>query len=526
MGGGHLCLITTAFLLVSSVKLPPCGRAAMRAQSPTVEPEKVWWGWIGSASVGSAERSETARNARFLEWARARGAAVNFHLKTNAVTGVRGAFAANDFKNRDAFVEIPAHLIITEEVYSQLPIPSITGSTKFPAQIHLALWLLHERANATSDWGPYFDVLPSKFPASPFSLSEEMVAELQNGFCGNQIQLLRHSVPDLFNNYVRPALLQETDCFSDAYLTYDNFLVAYNIVRTRAWPSPHGTSSLVPLAGMFNYRPKTLGLNRTLKKGDELYFVAADRPYQKGDELFVDYGYNSRCDFFKTWHFVPESVLDPSKPAFKDLRFEHFSIPFRHHLMPEVRKLISELVDKKKSKILYGKIPFELLQFHRAAHVQYGGLGWRQREKLAEGGPLCVLNEERAYKSVMAEIDDWLAVYTTTVEEDTALLKHATDSTLRSLIAVRIAEKRALANLKGIVKNLVDSLADAVRERAAGIESGVDPRGDMESLDEKQKARMYAEAQARAMAAKRKGEALSGRLQARGFYDGTPLRDC
>jgi hypothetical protein len=106
-----------------------------------------------------------------------------------------------------------------------------------------------------------------------------------------------------------------------------------------------------------------------------------------------------------------------------------------------------------------GVAPNELLTAARVHHMTGTELRDEQyRDRIARQSPVHELNEKSALTTVLTRAKQVLRQYTTSIDEDRALLKSGTlTDTLRNIVLVRMSEKEILTDMIDQIQDIKSS---------------------------------------------------------------------
>ncbi|XP_065871487.1 uncharacterized protein [Euphorbia lathyris] len=211
----------------------------------------------------------------FLPWLeRKAGVAVSSKLYIGKSPHGRSLFASERIQTGDCILRVPYSAQIASN--SLLPKLSVLLDNKIGSVAKLALVLLVEQkvCKEETEWGPYISCLPQL---------EEM-----------------HST-----------ILEDYPQISRS-ITFQDFMHAYAIVKSRAWGSRKSVS-LIPFADFLNHDgfSKAVVLNDEEKQFSE---VIADRDYAAHEEVLIRYGKFSNATLLLDFGFaLPYNIHDQVK---------------------------------------------------------------------------------------------------------------------------------------------------------------------------------------------------------------------
>jgi len=192
---------------------------------------------------------------------------------------------------------------------------------------YLASYLLQEKANPTSYWKPYIDILPATYDTIPLFFTEKQLAELEGSMAIDKIQDRHNSLQSEYD-----ALVQNVPMYAD--FPYDDFVWARLVVITRIFGmviDGNKTEGLVPMADMLNHkRPReTKWTYAQSRKG---FVITTLKVIENGCEVFDSYGRKCNSRYFVNYGFVPEQNEDNEAVMYFELKKDDPTKDLKYHI--------------------------------------------------------------------------------------------------------------------------------------------------------------------------------------------------
>ncbi|CAN0909361.1 Ribulose-1,5 bisphosphate carboxylase/oxygenase large subunit N-methyltransferase, chloroplastic [Linum grandiflorum] len=206
----------------------------------------------------------------FLPWLEKKaGAEISSKLYIGKSSYGRSLFASRHIRNGDCILEVPFNLQIAPD---NLPpdvkdalVDEVDHVTKV-AMVLLAEW----KQGKDSRWAPYISCLPrlEEMHSTIFWTENELDMIRASSVYEETIQQKAH----IGNDFLKIRLVLEN--FPDIFgsVTYEDFMHAYALVKSRAWGTPKGVS-LIPFADFMNHDgvSEAIVLNDESKQVSEVY---------------------------------------------------------------------------------------------------------------------------------------------------------------------------------------------------------------------------------------------------------------
>ncbi|WP_224242402.1 SET domain-containing histone-lysine N-methyltransferase [Hyalangium gracile] len=383
--------------------------------------------------------------AHLIGWLEQGGAQVSPKMQVVSTGGgERGVFAREDIAPGELLLRLPRQRLVTVPDARATELGRlIEAKTGFQdPNLYLSVFLLQERERGdASPWKPFVDVQPPSFPTHPFSFQERDFALLKGSFVVELIKLQRKGLEE-----DHAYLSQQIPGF--ARFSFDDYLWAHLAVLTRVFGARLNGNQVICLAPFLDMMNDGIPWNCTWgwsPDGESLELKSGSAIAQ-GKELRITYGANSNLYLLRNYGFVHElnpnnvvmvpiefskedPLMDEKRKllGIKDLSFQHcFSLP----LKPDAQRII------------------ELFSELRILHAQAEEMALLQAapDPLARARePLSQRNELQVLRALGTSCAQRLALYETSVEEDTRLLRQENLSwTARNCILLRQGEKQIL----------------------------------------------------------------------------------
>ncbi|WP_224367571.1 SET domain-containing histone-lysine N-methyltransferase [Hyalangium versicolor] len=394
----------------------------------------------------STQPAADAAVTHLIRWLEQGGAVISPKMHVvDSGNGHRGVFASEDIAQDEVLLRIPRRRLVTvADARSSDLGRIIEAHTGFQdPNLYMTAFLLGEKERGeASAWKPFLDIQPQSFPTHPFYFQERELSLLKGSLVVELIAAQRRALEEDYSHLCRKVPGFER-------FTFAQFLWAHVAVLTRIFGGKVKETKvhcLAPFVDMLNDGiPANAGWGWS--EDGEFFEVTADSAIPRGKELRDSYGAHSNAHLLRHYGFVHEhnpnnevmvpleiSQTDPlvgEKRALlglTDLSARHFfSLPFKPDAA-RIIELFSEL------RILQAG-PEELALLKEAPDA-------RIRAKV----PLSPSNEAQVLLTLSSACAARLALYETSVEEDTRLLQ---DPNLpwndRNCILLRRGEKQCLA---------------------------------------------------------------------------------
>ncbi|CAI5982764.1 unnamed protein product [Closterium sp. NIES-64] len=449
------------------------------------------WGWDG----------RSARDLDSLEqWLRAKGLPQQKLALRLVREGGRGLVATENIGKGEGILNIPEKLLITgETVYSCPRVGALLKAANVPDWPALAVYLLSEAGRgAASEWSGYIETLP-RAPPCILQWSIDEVDVLLKGSPVRQRAI--EAIADVTNTFseLEAALFSKhRDVFPEKLFTLNNFKWAFAVLFSRLvrLPSRNNRLALVPWGDMLNHRCEIEScIDVDTWKGSVVF--TTDRAFAKGKEVFVSYGPKSNGELLLAYGVVPATrnpsdsvslllALSPDDPLLpvKEAALQAngltcpLSFPVRMDGWPSQLLAFARLVAAGPS------VPEEQIR-ELAAATSFAGSpsspsapAKREMPSLPFTASFTLDHELEAREVILAACRLALAGYSTTLQEDEALLEGNSDDYLEddgeqrvrvmAAAALRSSERRILLRTDFVLRSELRDMRNAQQAKAGG----------------------------------------------------------
>jgi histone-lysine N-methyltransferase SETD3 len=393
----------------------------------------------------STQPAADAAIANLLRWLDQGGVLVSPKMHVVSLGGgERGIFAREDIAPGELLLRLPRQRLITVPDARSSDIGRLIEThTRFEdPNLYLAAFLLQERERGeASSWKPFLDVQPQTFPTHPLSFQERELSLLKGSFLVDLLSLQRKALQEDHAH-----LCKQVPGFER--FTFDMFLWAHLAVLTRVFGAKRNGAPEICLGPLLDIFNDGLPWNCAWGWSTDGQFleVKADSPIAQGKELRTSYGAHSNFYLLRHYGFVHEH--NPNNAVMVPLE-----LPKDDPLMDEKRRLLG-LTDLSSQHCF--SLPLkpdaqriiELFSELRILHAQAEELALLKAapDPLARAKqPLSPRNEVQVLRALAGSCAARLALYETSVEEDTRLLQEKNLSwNDRNCILLRQGEKQIL----------------------------------------------------------------------------------
>ncbi|CAI5487550.1 unnamed protein product [Closterium sp. Naga37s-1] len=298
---------------VSPRALPIAAAAAATAVAETKEQLEAkaerFWKWLVDQGVGDKDLP----------------AAVKPVVLTAADGQPRLALVADrDIRSGDDLLLVPLSACLTLDKVLRTDIGAVCGDVR--PWVALALFIIRERGNPTSEWAPYLDTLPTSLN-SPLLWTDEELKMLE----GTQVLALQQQYAEYIASehqaaleaivLPNPALFPAPERFSLAAFTW-----AFALLRARSFPPfSRDDVALVPLLDLVSHSTESPeGKWQARAVGGGLFSAGRDvvtgpagRSYHKGQLITVNFGKGKSNAQLAIDHGIvdPPTITPAASPA-------------------------------------------------------------------------------------------------------------------------------------------------------------------------------------------------------------------
>lgn len=223
----------------------------------------------------------------------------------------RGAIAKEDLKVGDIALEIPASLVISENLVCETDMfPILDKIEGISSETMLLLWSMKEKHNSNSKFKLYFDTLPAAFNTG-LSFGVNAIMALDGTILLEEIvqakEHLRNQYEQLF-----PVLYENyPEVFPPELYTWEQFLWACELWYSNSMKIMFSDGKLrtclIPVAGFLNHStcPHITHYGKIDLATDSVKFPLS-RPCNAGEQCFLTYGNFSSSHLLTFYGFLPQ----------------------------------------------------------------------------------------------------------------------------------------------------------------------------------------------------------------------------
>jgi len=372
----------------------------------------------------------------------------------------RAIFAKRKIESNEDVLYVPLCQLMTSEVAraSKVGKQIIESNVQLRSRhSFLASYLLQEKANPSSYWKPYIDILPEEYDTVPLFFSVEQLAELEGSMALDKIRDRHQSLRIEYNN-----LVENVPMFSQ--FTYESFVWARLVIITRIFGmvvDGEKTEGLVPMADMLNHkRPRET--KWTYVQSRKGFVITSLNVINISCEVFDSYGRKCNSRFFVNYGFVPEVnedneaviriAMSPEDPAYED----KCAIGSRYVELSCIKTFqIPMQYDDPNNKV---KQAFSYARFIVATKEEVKEHFDHHHFIISEVPPISFANEARVLELLANAATESLNLFPHSFEHDLELLddKEAYPllSNKRNIVLMRSGEKRVLLHFINLHKEL------------------------------------------------------------------------
>ncbi|CAO3652471.1 unnamed protein product [Cunninghamella echinulata] len=227
-------------------------------------------------------------------------------LATFKNTG-RGMMAIEDIKAGDIIVQVPKSFLISNDllykVYGAHPL-----STHQILALHLVLLLIKD-TKENRWWKPYLDLLPTHFNTLPVTFPPILSKHLPSSLA-EEVSLQRQKIKQDYQACIkfmkaRPSLLPLL-----SHVSFKRYEWAWLCVNTRCIhvstsdkTAKGGNIAMAPLLDFLNHTTEAR-IESKFNQKTQSFEIRTLTPYQKGEQVFINYGPHDNQAIFKEYGFV------------------------------------------------------------------------------------------------------------------------------------------------------------------------------------------------------------------------------
>jgi len=387
----------------------------------------------------------------------------------------RAIFAKRKVKTNEDVLYVPFCQLMTSEVARASEVGTQIQESNVQLRSRhsfLAAYLLQEKANPSSYWKPYIDILPEEYDTVPLFFSQEQLDELEGSMSLDKIRDRHQSLRIEYNN-----LVENVPMFSQ--FTYESFVWARLVIITRIFGmviDGEKTEGLVPMADMLNHkRPRET--KWTYVQSRKGFVITSLNEIDVGCEVFDSYGRKCNSRYFVNYGFVPEVnedneaviriALSREDPAYEDKcligsRYvelsclKTFQIPMQY--------------DDPNNKVQQA---YSYARFIVATKEEVKEHFDHHHFTISEVRPISFANEARVLELLANAAKESLDLFPHTFEHDLELLRdkeaYPQLTNRRNLVLMRSGEKRVLLHYINLNKTLGPALMKLADDPTANV---------------------------------------------------------
>nr|CAB3453361.1 unnamed protein product [Digitaria exilis] len=378
-----------------------------------------------------------------------------------------GLVAARDLPRGEVVAEVPKKLWMDADAVAASDIGRACGGGLRP-WVAVALLLLREVARgADSPWAPYLAILPRQTDSTIF-WSEEELLEIQGTQLLSTTMGVKEYVQSEFESVEAEIINANKDLFP-ATITFDDFLWAFGILRSRVFPELRGDKlALIPFADLVNHSANitSKGSSWEIKgKGlfgrEVMFSLRTPVDVKSGEQIYIQYDLDkSNAELALDYGFIESN---PSRDSYTVTLEISESDPFYGDKL-DIAEL-NGLGETAYFDIVADEpLPSQMLTYLRLLCI--GGTDAFLLEALFRNSvwghlemPVSPDNEESICQVMRDACKSALGAYHTTIQEDEELMETENlPSRLKIAIGVRIGEKKVLQQIDDIFKQREEEL--------------------------------------------------------------------
>ena len=189
----------------------------------------------------------------------------------------------------------------------------------------MALFLMEQRVNPSSEFAPWMAVLPRKLHP-PHLWKRDILSLLDGDPEAHKVADHKAKIRQEYRNHVIPFLVQQKIDPTDKPYAFKRYVWARYLIDSRAW-FLSGVRYMAPMAGMFNFAPSALQkasgsrhatrgelFARSHRVENNAVVMDAESSVGPGDELTESYGDNPNSIYLVYHGFVPLENPDECVP--------------------------------------------------------------------------------------------------------------------------------------------------------------------------------------------------------------------
>ncbi|OQR89500.1 hypothetical protein ACHHYP_06253 [Achlya hypogyna] len=392
--------------------------------------------------------------------------AVGADLVYEELDGDRGVFVSEAIKAHTAILSVPFESLLNLYSIAQSPLREIPHLHEREDDC-LAWFLMYETfLNPNSKWARHLQVLPKDFHNILY-FADDDIALLQGSNVYYVARQLQQQVVSDFDE-LKVTILPETlraladDFSSDAILaafTLENYKWALSVIWSRFVSVATSTDSMVkcmvPVFDMFNHDPSAQ-MAHGFDPRTQAFVLQSHQYWAPGTQVFINYGALPNHKLLTLYGFVlaknPYDTVELWAPMSEDAPYYARKMAFisAHGLAQHSRQPFD---------LTTLGVNEELLAYLRIQRMDVAELSSFEGSSFAYE-PLSDDNEKSTLTALIYALQQMLARYPTSIEEDEALLGQTPTEHERMVITLRLSDKKILTqHIEWLQEKLIPVLA-------------------------------------------------------------------
>lgn len=408
---------------------------------------------------------EAAGVVEFQSWLTRSGlTSTKVQLAPQTGPDMRGMIATVDIAADDSVLDVPFTMMMTLNTAQNGPLQPVVNTKQLTPTNIMALHLLNEKFNASSNFLPWIQMLPDTFE-TPMFWSDEELQDLMGSTVYSVTKKRKQTLTADYNNIFGVLFDEFPALFDKASYTLDAYKWAVSTVWARSFVFNIDGSQvpvIVPFADMFEHG--NVASKFSLDEETKAFRITVGAAVKKGERVHVSLGEKPNSQLLTSYGFV----LDQNEyDTVMISMFLNNDDPFY-----DVKAKILTGRGQPPDRLYYLNLQALPADFMRALRLQllkpsqlddYG--------KVFDDKPIGLENELDVYRQLVSACDQLLRSYPTTALEDQAALADAEAFKLlperrQTALVMRFGEKRVLHRTIELVSKawsqfLIDGFGDA-----------------------------------------------------------------
>lgn len=385
----------------------------------------------------------------------------------------RGVHSTSFINKDECILFVPKSHIITLEMAKSSPIGQKMVEADLdllsPKHSYLTTYMLQERRKPDTFWKPYLEILPEKFRSFPIFFTEEEKEWLIGSPFLDQVN---EKIDDIQVDY-------NTIC--NAVPEYSQFPIEeFSKIRMAVSSRIFGmqidgvkTDGFVPLADMLNHRrPRQTSWNYDQERGG--FIIDALENIIRGEEVLDSYGKKCNSRFLLNYGFINRNN-DANEYPFKvklSSEDEHYNM--KKSLFGSIVQTFRLQVDLRENVFneFLGAMRFsELDEMSLIPKLLQECQDEKNVFRPTKVQPISVANEKKVIIKFKSMVEEGIARYQTTLEQDGEILKTDLTENERNCTLMRQGEKVILhffQEFTNFILSIIDLPLKDVKKAAKG----------------------------------------------------------